>query len=174
MNDLGLKDIKGPIELPGDWWWLWLLAAAIAAGLIFLFVRFLSVYLKRRKDIPVLPIPPWERALASLEALERSPVEGAEAVKHFYFILSGIIRLYIEERFDIRAPEMTTEEFMERARRSPDISSEQHVFLNDFLNVSDMVKFARFETTMKDRANALALARGFVTGTRPLTQEKIA
>ena len=164
MNTEGLNDIRGPVALPGDGWWLWLLLAVVVTGVlvaVFFFFRRKA----RRPVVQPKPVPPWEKALAELARLEQLSPKGEAEVKQFYFLLSGVVRLYIEERFDIRAPEMTTEEFMERARCSPALSQSQKDFLNNFLNVSDMVKFARFEPSSGDRAESLASARRFVENT---------
>ncbi|MBF0594399.1 MAG: DUF4381 family protein [Candidatus Omnitrophica bacterium] len=171
MNEQGLKDIHGPVDVPGDWWWLFYVAAALAVALlVWVLIRFIRK--RAMRPAPVTPpIPPWAIALAALALLEKASPVGEEEIKMFYFTLSGIVREYIEARFSIRAPEMTTEEFMERLRHSPALSAEHQDFLNNFLNISDMVKFARFAPSAHDRAEALASARRFVEATRPVTAE---
>lgn len=166
MNTPALRDIHGPVALPGDWWWLWLIAGFLAIGA--LYWGFCRIRLFLRKPAGLAPvIPPWEKALAELLRLEKMRPESKEEVKAFYSFLSGIVRWYIEERFNIRAPEMTTEEFMERVRVSPGLTSAQQDFLRQFLSLSDMVKFARHETSSADRAEAVGSARRFVEETRP-------
>ena len=165
MTPQSLRDIHAPVALPGDWWWLWLLAGFVLVLLAVWGFRSVLRYFQPREPVAI-PVPPWEKALAELARLEQTRPEGEAAVKHFYFCISGIIRLYIEERFNIRAPEMTTEEFMERVRIAPDLSDVQQEFLGQFLNISDMVKFARHEPSAFDRAEALTSARRFVEGSR--------
>lgn len=170
MNPQELRDIRGPVTLPGDWWWLWLLAGMVLAVVMVWAAIGAWRYFKRSAPLPA-PVPAWDKALAELDRLASAPVGTEAEIKQFYFLLSGIIRLYIEERFNIRAPEMTTEEFMERVRVSPDLSASQRDFLGQFLNISDMVKFARHEPTASDRAEAMAFARRFVQGTRVMSGE---
>ena len=169
MKPEGLRDIHGPVALPGDWWWLWVMAGFL---LVVLVVWCLwRVYRRFQRPAPApIPVPPWERALAALDQLEQMRFDGEEAGKNFYFLLSGVIRTYIEERFNIRAPEMTTEEFMECVRRSPDLLAVQQDFLAQFLSFSDMVKFACYETRDGDRVEALATARRFVEGSIPVIE----
>ncbi|MBF0386351.1 MAG: hypothetical protein HQL20_00680 [Candidatus Omnitrophica bacterium] len=171
MKATGLIDIRGPVEIPGDWWWLLLTAVGVLLlGLVWLLVKFLARKAARPAFVPP-PIPPWEKALAEIALLAGQNPAGIEQIKQFYFSLSDIIRQYIEARFCIRAPEMTTEEFMERVRYAPELSAIQQEFLNNFLQVCDMVKFARFEPSGRDRSDALLAARRFVEGTRPVLLE---
>jgi hypothetical protein len=67
---------------------------------------------------------------------------------------------------------MTTEEFMDQARASTELSTQHRLFLDNFLNVSDMVKFARFEPVAQDMVDVLMAARIFVEGTRPLIENE--
>ena len=86
-----------------------------------------------------------ERASARLKALMARPrPEGAEAVGAFFVELSDLVRHYLEDRFGLHAPELTTEEFLDVAAGSPDLSQAHQGFLRDFLRRSDQVKFARY------------------------------
>ncbi len=159
-----LKDIRGPVAIPGEWLWLWvLLGCLLVAGIVFMVLRFL----KRKAVVPVTPPrPAWEVALESLAGLERSDLIPQGKVKEYYSQLSGIVRWYIEERFDVRAPEMTTEEFMDAVRYSNRLTTAHQKFLIDFLNASDMVKFAKFIPSSEEMHQGLKLARTFVEETR--------
>ena len=84
----------------------------------------------------------------------------------YYVELSGIIRRYIEERFSIRAPEMTTEEFLRSLGSSAQLESEHRQLLADFLNACDMVKFARYGPSLKEAEEAMGSAEKFVAETR--------
>src|SRR5438045_1176106 len=101
MEDI--HDIKGLVPLPHSWWWLLIVAVVLA----------LAYWLwKRRQPINTtkpLPQPtPYELAIRALQRLreENPPVE------EFYTRLSDIVRHYLEDRFYLRAPERTTEEFL--------------------------------------------------------------
>ncbi len=162
--EAGLRDIRGPVAIPGEWLWLWLLSAGIFLVLLFWLARHFS---KRATPQPVvIPKPAWETALLALQVLEKAGLIGQGRAKEYYSSLSGIVRGYIEERFDVRAPEMTTEEFMEAIRHSEKLTTDQRGFLKDFLNASDMVKFARFAPSGDDMRQVMALARTFVEEVR--------
>jgi hypothetical protein len=53
--------------------------------------------------------------------------------------------VYLEERFQLRAPDRTTEEFLQDLRRTTALDDTQKTALTGFLEHCDLVKFARFE-----------------------------
>ncbi|NTV30296.1 MAG: hypothetical protein HGA80_09470 [Candidatus Omnitrophica bacterium] len=160
----GLRDIRGPVGIPGDVFWLWLIAAAaLAGGVVFWFF-----FMKKMGAVvvPEVQRPPWEVALEELAALEKEGCFGGEQVKRFYSRLSGIVRVYIERRFEIRAPEMTTEEFLAAAQASAVLLESQKAALGALLLASDLVKFAKTIPAQRDLTESLGLARRFVEETR--------
>ena len=160
-----IHDIRGPVGIPGEWLWLW-----ITLGVIFFIALLLWSwhFFMNRKKAPLQPPlrPAWERALEAIARVEKAGYVQKGLVKEYYSELSGIVRWYIEERLDVRAPEMTTEEFMQAVRYSDRLTNAQQGFLRDFLNASDMVKFAKFVPTPEEMFRAVRLARVFVEETR--------
>lgn len=109
----------------------------------------------------------WDIARARLDVLVARPrPAGEEAIDAFFVELSAIIRSYLEQRFELRAPELTTEEFLTVASKSPDLTGEHRTFLRDFLRRADMVKFARFIPSPDDVEGALGAASHFLDQTR--------
>ena len=137
-NDI--RDIKPPVAIPNHWVWLWVALAAIAVAAALFFA---SRYWRRKlsQPPPVVIVPPHERARAKLQealALMDQP-------RPFCILVSDTIRLYLEERFDFRAPERTTEEFLHELQATDLLQPAQKDSLGEFLSVCDMVKFARYE-----------------------------
>jgi len=137
-NDL--RAIKPPLEIPSGWAWVaWVLSALAIAALLFWLLRY---WQKRRTEIPPVPvIPPHVRAKQKLQealALIGQPRE-------FCIVVSDTIRWYLEERFNFRAPERTTEEFLYELRETNLLTAEQKESLGEFLKSCDLVKFARYE-----------------------------
>src|SRR5437867_6543839 len=135
-----LRDIKPPVEIPSGWLWFWCSLGALAlAALGFWVWRY---WQKRRAQEPLVPvIPPHVRAKRRLQealALINQPRE-------FCILVSDTIRWYLEERFDFRAPERTTEEFLYELRETNLLTPEQKDSLGEFLKRCDLVKFARYE-----------------------------
>ena len=57
------------------------------------------------------------------------------------------MRVYLEERFELRAPDRTTEEFLRDLQKTSALNEAQKASLSGFLEQCDLVKFARFEPT---------------------------
>ena len=80
--------------------------------------------------------------------------------------LSAIVRRYLEQRYEIRAPELTTEEFLQVAIARPELSAEHRGLLRSFLERCDRVKFAGYRPDADESLATLKAARGFVEDTR--------
>ena len=59
--------------------------------------------------------------------------------------VSDTARTYLEERFEFRAPERTTEEFLRELGGTKLLLPEQKDSLGNFLASCDLVKFAKYE-----------------------------
>jgi hypothetical protein len=135
-----LRDIKPPVVIPSGWAWLWWALGVLAvAALIFFAWRH---WRNRKARVPVIPpVPAHIRAKQKLEealALLSQP-------KPFCTLVSDTIRFYLEERFNFRAPERTTEEFLHELRNTNLLLPDQKGSLGEFLKRCDLVKFARYE-----------------------------
>ena len=154
-----------PIELPTPWSRRgWLAIPAI------LTVMFLFLWLIRRRrrdqDQAVVIISAHEWARRELARLIAENLIAAGRVQEFHYRISQIVRGYIERRYDLSAPEMTTEEFLSAAaadhRFGPDMTDE----LNRFLTACDLVKYARHQPGASASEAMLQAAGDFVKRTR--------
>jgi hypothetical protein len=157
-----IRPIKDAVQVPHDWFWFWILLGtlAIAAGIAY------WIWKRRHRVIvppPPPPIPPHEAALRALQKLRAENL----AVEVFYVRLSDIVRRYLEERFQLRAPERTTEEFLRDVSHDGTLTEQHKNLLGAFLTESDLVKFARHRPGEVDRQRAFAAAEKFVEETRP-------
>lgn len=163
MNDI--KDVKPPLDLP-DLWWLWLLLGLMAAAVgIYFWLRH-----KKLPQEPVKPqvpeLPPWEKAYRQLEALRGSNLLDQGLFKEFFTRVADIARHYMEDRFNIRAPHMSTEEFLYYLGISGHLNETQKTALTEFLNSCDMVKFAKYAPTILEAWKNFDLAKRLVDDTR--------
>jgi hypothetical protein len=160
-----IRDIKGPEPVPVDWRPYWLVGGGVAAvvALGFLLHRVLNRPRRARPAPP--PRPPHEIAAQALAELRRRRLIEAGAFKEFYSTLSGIVRTYLEQRFRVRAPEMTTEEFLLASARDGRLHGAHRRLLGEFLAESDLVKFARHLPTVADSERAWEAAERFVRDT---------
>ncbi len=162
------RGYKPPAEWPSlvpRWAWVIPLVALLAA-----LAGWGAARLIRRARRPAPPPPPpsaWETALAALAALkEKGWIERAES-EPFYVELSAIVRRYIEDRFGLRAPERTTEEFLREAAASPALSAAHRRLTENFLVEADLVKFARHRPEADALRAALNAAERLVRETVP-------
>jgi len=88
-------------------------------------------------------------------------------VKEFYIAITNIVRFYIERRFRIRAPEQTTEEFLEAVSKDHVFDSPTRNTLRQFLSHCDMVKFAKYQPEMNEIQKAFDITRDFIEQTKP-------
>jgi hypothetical protein len=88
--------------------------------------------------------------------------------KPFCTMVSDTIRLYLEERFDFRAPERTTEEFLYELQGTNLLTSDQKDSLGGFLQSCDLVKFARYEPGEAELRNLHDSALRLVEETEPV------
>ena len=139
-NDI--RAIKPPVALPDPWAWLWWTLGALAVIAVALGVWFL---LRRQRLAPkvAIVIPPHVRAKERLAEALRFLSDP----KLFCTMVSEAARVYLEERFNLHAPERTTEEFLIELQTSPHLTGDQKQSLGAFLESCDLVKFARFEPT---------------------------
>ena len=89
----------------------------------------------------------------------------ADVADAWYVELSDIVRRYIEERFALRAPELTTEEFLAEAGRSAELTAGNRELLSAFLATCDRVKFARYSPDEDESRGALQEAKRFLNET---------
>jgi hypothetical protein len=139
-NATDIRDIAPPVEIPDPLAWVWWGLAGVALVLI---AFLLWIWLRKRAaQPPAIPIiPAHERARRKLE----QALDLYDQPKPFCIIVSDAVRLYLEERFGLRAPERTTEEFLTDLSRSAALTASQKDSLKEFLSACDMVKFAKYE-----------------------------
>ncbi len=147
----------------GVWWGLLVLGLVAIGGLVF--------WLKHRKKEEIV-LPADVVALSALDALEKEeiPSESA-AVDAWYVRLSLIVRCYIEGRFELHAPRLTTEEFFELAKRSGFLKDEEKALIKKILERSDRVKFTDYVPSQEETKEMLSDARRFVMETRVELEE---
>ena len=152
-----IRDIKAPVEIPSGWFWLWCMLGALGIALASYFAwRYWQKHRPRPKTEELI-IPPHVRARRRLEQALSLIYEP----RPFCISVSDTLRTYLEEAFSLRAPERTTEEFLDELQSSALLSFSQKQLLGDFLIRCDLVKFARDEPAVdqlkEQRESALRL-----------------
>ena len=111
----------------------------------------------------------FDIAYGQLQTMTARARPAPEEMGAFFVELSAIVRHYLEDRFQLRAPERTTEEFLDIATGSPDLTAEHRGFLHQFLVYADRVKFARHLPQVEHVDQALAAAEQFLNQTKEVS-----
>ncbi len=133
-------------------------AAAAVAALVFLF-RYAARRVREHRMSPI------ERAWAELDRLLKKGLPGRGRYKDFYVELTMVVRRYVQRKYGIRAPHLTTEEFLAecgRGERGDFAALGSMESLREFLESADMVKFAGVEATPEMADAATSSARGYL------------
>jgi len=145
----------------------WIIIALIASALVYLLARFLPRNPLKRF---VKPVPPPEPAhiiaLRELKALRDGELWQKGEVKEYYSRLSDILRRYIDNRYGISSPELTTDETVRMLQRAAVTTPGQMILVKEILSLSDMVKFAKYLPETMVHESAYGNAHRFVDETR--------
>jgi len=161
-----IRDIKPPLEISDGWAWV---PAALAIAVLAIAAFFFWRWWKNRKTNIVLP-PPVPAHIRAKQKLAEALALIAQP-KPFVIAVSDAARAYLEERFDFRAPERTTEEFLRELSGTRLLVKEQKESLGGFLASCDLVKFAKYEPGEKELRELHGAAVKLVEETKPVAVE---
>jgi hypothetical protein len=168
---LEIADIEGVLDMPRQyghlWWWVGGCAALAAATGAWLLLRK-----TKGKGAAAVMIPAHELAYQRLRELVAEDLIGQGRIKEFYERVSNILRHYIEDRFDLRAPERTTEEFLFELGSSRALESDDKERLKEFMTHCDLVKFAKFQPDAAQIQKTFDLVKEFIEKTKTSAQDR--
>jgi hypothetical protein len=171
-STLDIRHLKPQAELPRDW--SWLLWAGLAGLVLALAILALLWFLTRRKkrvrtaaSAAVVDLRlPEEIAYEELERIAGLKLVEQGHFKEHYTLTAGCLRRYAEGIYGIPAMDRTTEEF-HAALRQARVDGQQVGLFKDFLDESDLVKFAKYVPSVEEAQEALPCARHIVDMTKP-------
>lgn len=168
----GLTDIKMPYSAPLTLKEVtpYILGIILIAAIIFLIIYSIKRK-KKNKPFFTLPAKPKEPAhivaLRELDRIKNEKIWQKEKTKQYYSEVTDVLRTYIEERFDIRAMEQTTDEILDGFRYRKDLLTEKSFTnLSQILSLADLVKFAKYKTLPDDDNLTLVNSYFFVNETK--------
>lgn len=169
-----IKPIKGPIAVPITFTELlpWIGLFLIIAALVYYF------FIRKKKTKPIAIFkpkpkqPPHVKAIAALEQLKKEKLWQQGLIKDYYSKLSGIVREYIEDQFDVPAVESTTYDTIFLMRRKS-LADESLRILQELLELSDLVKFAKSKPLPSEHDRSMNNAESFVRNTAPTMQSEL-
>lgn len=152
----------------GDsWWsrnWVWLVTTGIL-----LLAAFFGWFFYFRKDKEVIEVkaklPAHQVALQKLSNLKKKDLIKKGLEKDYYSEITDIVRVYLEDRYNIRALELTSNEIMTRLKYE-NITPDDKFILKEIFHTADLVKFAKLKPDEMDNENTLFKAEEFVRHTK--------
>jgi hypothetical protein len=171
-DNLVIEGIEDVVALPTQIKWLWIWVS-IGGWCVVFGMGMLMVYLKKKRIPEIIRLfkPAHEIAYDRLRRLVAEDLVESGQVKAFYERISTILRHYIEDRFQLRAPERTTEEFLQELGSSPVLPDSDKQDLANFLTHCDLVKFAKHEPTQEQIQTTFDLVKGFIEKTKSMEHQ---
>ena len=169
--DPSVKDIrpeKPLIRGQINWWLLGLLAllaVLVIAGLVFLVWRLYRRRQRKRLEpvsVPVNLRSPEEVALEKLDILQQEGLPQQGMFKAYHSMVSEIVRSYIEDKFGVPAMESTTSDLVRSLRERRTIHEAFLSMTRRFLEVCDLVKFAKYVPALQECDEVMQLARTLI------------
>ena len=159
-------DIKGQIRYPLTfkemlpWIGGALLLVAAVAVLVWLLGRR-----RRRAGEEASKDPAHIVALRHLEKYRGDKYWAPEKQKIFYSGVTDTLKVYMEARFGVDAPEMTTAEVFDALKNENDITPDLYASTKELFETADFIKFAKYTAPDEYNAKVLPVAVRFVTDT---------
>ncbi|MBP7653892.1 hypothetical protein KA977_10750 [Candidatus Dependentiae bacterium] len=161
------KDSTYTIELKRDY-------KKIFRNLIVVFIIIILAaagywYYRKKKGvskIKTIKLPAHEIAYIQIKKLIEEKLVEQNLIKEFYFKLSMILREYLENRFALKAQEQTTEEFLNEILKNNFFKNEEDKILKNFLEHSDLVKFAKHKPVNEDIQKSFNFVKNFIEKTK--------
>lgn len=165
-----MHDIKAPIAEP---YTLEEFLMEIIIGCVLIILIVLAVYFivraKKKKGEKAAPVRKRQAvhilAMKALKELKAQELWQKGEMKAYYVRLTDILRAYIEERYNIKALESTTDEIVE-GLKSKSVDKVLVERMEEILKIADMVKFAKSNPVGIDNDKCLADIMVFVDQTK--------
>ncbi len=134
---------------------------------------YLRMYLKKKKETVIIPpellLPADVAALQALDRIKQEKLWQQGREKEYYTELTDALRNYVDRRFEIDAPEMTSSEIL-TALTSVKCEKSSVSHLKQIFVISDLVKFAKYKPFSDENDLSLSNAYTFVNETKVVEQ----
>ncbi len=170
-----IHDIKGQMGYPLTFREIlpWIAALWLVAALVILIVSLVRMRRSRSAgELSHSDDPPHIVALRRLDRFRGNSFWTPDRQKTFYSGITDALKDYIDARFGVDAPEMTTSELFSALKKEKDITPELYSELRELFERADFVKFAKLIADDEQNAAALPVAVRFVTSTYKVEPEE--
>ena len=161
-----IHDIKGQINYPLTLAEIlpYILAFWGVAVAVILIWALISSRRRKEEGKTVYKDPPYIVALRKLERYRGEKYWAHDKQKTMYSGITDALREYIDSRYGIDAPEMTTAELFAGLRET-DMPADLYAEMKALFETADLVKFAKAYASDEENAAAVPSAVRFVTST---------
>ena len=153
-----------------------LIYIVIGSILLLSLIVFLLIVLFRADRIKIRPIhylsqeSPEEKAIRLLKELNEKNLHQQGFVQEYYDELSFILRSFFNEGLNLPALESSTSDLLKILESKP-ISLKGQTKLFQFLNLSDLIKFANKNIEVEQHRNWFNFAEEFIQSNKQLSNE---
>ncbi|MEX0823052.1 MAG: hypothetical protein WD008_01615 [Balneolaceae bacterium] len=175
-GDDEFRPLKPIFDFAANYWLAILLSLlALLAG--WLFYRWYAAQPTKEEAVPAPDPEPYNNPLDQLKSNLASlsdpmKLQGEKDFENFYVKMGDAIRLYIKRVYEFPALEMTTREITQNLQKEL-ASSELVSITKKVLLEADIVKFANFQPSNSQAAEALNIAQKFTETATVMDAEKI-
>jgi hypothetical protein len=159
-----IADIEDVMTIPVSGTLIWLSIAAVI-----IIIAIIGYLLWKKKNAPVEVVrifkPAHQLAFEKLHDLLAQNLLNQGKIKLFYIGISNVLRYYIEHRFNINAPDRTTEEFLAELTSANTLSMTDKDHLGEFMHHCDLVKFAKHDPSSEDNDKTIRIVKDFIDKT---------
>lgn len=151
-------------------WLLYSLLGIVIIALVYLLARKVGGKepIFKAKEAPKEPA--HVIALRDLDVLKEQKLWQRGLTKEYYSALVDILRVYLDNRFNIQAMESTSEEILRAVGPCSEITREQKEELKQLLYRADFVKFAKASAMANENEDSYCFVEGFVVSTKIVEQ----
>ena len=161
------KDVIDPPFAWEDWsltFWLSVLLLPMIALCVYFVLRLMDNKPIIRKIKLAPKLPPHQKAINEIQAIKQEKQWAQEDSKEYYTRLTDTLRVYIKERYNFNATEMTSTEIIEKLTEENDQQALDE--LRNLFTTADLVKFAKYNTQLNENDMNLVTAVEFINQTK--------
>ncbi len=160
-----LDRVRGPIEIPAYEPW----QIVLALGFIVLFIGLLIWLAVRSRRKGTKMTPPYEAALAELQAAADLSTEDDE---RFAILSSQALRRYLEDEFGLRSTARTSEEFLLSLKGNTQFDESFQTTLSEILDSLDQTKFSQQTISIELRIHIIDTLKDLINQAQVISQKE--
>lgn len=163
------RDIHTVVQVPYDWFFIFIIIGCVLLLILIIGAIILYFQKQKKKDdgnfTPEIKRPAHEIALEAIELLKAKELWQNGHLKKFYTELTDILRIYIYDRWNVNAMELTSDEILSN-HFVKIIATNNAENLAYVLRLADLVKFAKAQPLANEHELSIVKSVQFIEGTK--------